>query len=846
MPNNAVLQVLIKARDRTQGAFTRVRRAVNRLNRNMKRFGRRMTSVFGEARTQVLALAAVIGGLGKIVTGPSEFELQMARVGTLGQEAREAVKGMSEEVKRLSVEHGKSPIEIADALFDTISAGASATEAIGILNESLRLSVAGVADLKSTVGGLSTVANAFQITTAEGMKDLAEQMNAAQIAAKSTIQLISSNIGKLASTFKEAGISTEEMFVSLADVTRNADSTEEAATSLRAALTSILKPAADLKEVMTRLGIPMGKMAFEGRTLGEVFSQIANEADRLGIPIQTLIPNVRAMSAVSTLAARNGDRFKEAMEGQKRLLGELDKSYEDIQGTLTQALKKFKSLIDVLTIEFSGEFLAGFREALNAITDKDLPRMQLQARIMGAEYRLVLAPIIDAISAVSNGFFFMINTIFRFTQMVMLSIDSMKERILASFESYRTAPLFNLLFDSDLDQFNDRLIKITDERKELQRELIKINEGIAAGGIEAKFGTIRGSVFKVRSAQSLDELERRKNEIEASLNTLLAKQAALVPQMQHLQSAGATMKTDGTLEMTLEEEHQVTARIAQSRATVQRNTEQLESLAAEMGESNNEFLLKASAAMSSLFDPTSGDETRDKILALQQALKDLGETGGPNKAVADIGKIGPAIDDLKTPLNKLEEGFLVGIGNILEAWNLETLETQLTDLGETVTRSMANSLSSFFDDIATGTASAKEAFQDFGRTILRVMNDIIAQQIVLNLLSAIPGNPFSIKGAANGAVWEGGFQAFANGGVINKPTLGLVGEGRFNEAVVPLPDGRRIPVDLRGNNQQSEAIIVNISAVDGASVERLLATSSGKRAIQSAMRDARATRRDLR
>jgi tape measure domain-containing protein len=52
--------------------------------------------------------------------------------------------------------------------------------------------------------------------------------------------------------------------------------------------------------------------------------------------------------------------------------------------------------------------------------------------------------------------------------------------------------------------------------------------------------------------------------------------------------------------------------------------------------------------------------------------------------------------------------------------------------------------------------------------------------------------------AANGAVWKGGFQAFANGGMVSGPTLGLIGEGKYNEAIVPLPDGRSIPVQMKG------------------------------------------------
>jgi len=55
---------------------------------------------------------------------------------------------------------------------------------------------------------------------------------------------------------------------------------------------------------------------------------------------------------------------------------------------------------------------------------------------------------------------------------------------------------------------------------------------------------------------------------------------------------------------------------------------------------------------------------------------------------------------------------------------------------------------------------------------------------------------------ANGGIATGGWEPFpvtpfANGGMVTGPTLGLVGEGRYNEAIVPLPDGRSIPVQLQ-------------------------------------------------
>lgn len=65
---------------------------------------------------------------------------------------------------------------------------------------------------------------------------------------------------------------------------------------------------------------------------------------------------------------------------------------------------------------------------------------------------------------------------------------------------------------------------------------------------------------------------------------------------------------------------------------------------------------------------------------------------------------------------------------------------------------------------------------------------------------------FAPKTAANGALWKGGFTPFANGGVVNGPTLGLVGEGKYNEAIVPLPDGRSIPVKMAGGQSVRDAM----------------------------------------
>jgi hypothetical protein len=159
-------------------------------------------------------------------------------------------------------------------------------------------------------------------------------------------------------------------------------------------------------------------------------------------------------------------------------------------------------------------------------------------------------------------------------------------------------------------------------------------------------------------------------------------------------------------------------------------------------------------------------------------------------------------------------------------------------------------------EFATEMKSAKDAFLDFARTFLNEIAKMIIQQMILNALKsasqgsggwgALIGAGVAVAGAAAGGsggetgmttntytgantgagTWGGGYSAalggifqngfkelayFAKGGIATRPTLGLVGEGGMNEAVIPLPDGKNVPVKMRGNNSPSVTNNINVS-----------------------------------
>ena len=182
----------------------------------------------------------------------------------------------------------------------------------------------------------------------------------------------------------------------------------------------------------------------------------------------------------------------------------------------------------------------------------------------------------------------------------------------------------------------------------------------------------------------------------------------------------------------------------------------------------------------------------------------------------------------------------------------ELLGDAVTDGLVTVIDSLRGALSDTFYSLFTGDLDGiKQAFDNFFKSVLRAMSDFVAEMfakwLVLKALGLL-GQLFS-AGAEPGT-WEGqegnftpggipvdieqgdgGLQSFprwARGGVVNRATLGLIGEGRNAEAIVPLPDNRSIPVRLQGGGGQNVIVNVNfdVTAMDSRSVSQMIVSES--------------------
>ena len=186
----------------------------------------------------------------------------------------------------------------------------------------------------------------------------------------------------------------------------------------------------------------------------------------------------------------------------------------------------------------------------------------------------------------------------------------------------------------------------------------------------------------------------------------------------------------------------------------------------------------------------------------------------------------PGLNDLMAKINEDAANAEAAINDLTEAQlqssdalrnYVATSMEFLTNVRERIAeiaQSIEQSISQSIMGVVSGTMTASEAFANFfksvGQSFMQLAAQMIAKLIVINLLKKALGGLFGGGAKDTSGLNIDGIdqyvdpsiytvEPFAKGGIVTKPTNAMIGEGGMNEAVVPLPNGRSIPVDLGKN-----------------------------------------------
>jgi len=318
-------------------------------------------NAIGGSLKKLTKITSVLGtGLAVVSTKlAGDFSKSLREVSTLMDNVAEKdIKKMSNELRQLSGTSGLALASLSKAKYDIVSAGFSkASDSANVLAVSTKLAVGGVTSAASAADLLTTALNAYGLESKESMK-VADILFTTVKFGKTTMDELSQSLGQVLPIARSAGVSLESVGAGMATLTASGINTAESTTALRSAFLALTAPTDSAKAAMEQAGIEVKR--FEDGTL-DLHGTIKQFEGMSPDQIKKFIPNIRAVSAIQTMA-NNVDVLAKNLEG-----------FEESTGAAETAFGKMAQEFNVKMARIKNNVQAGMIELGKAIIKKITP-----------------------------------------------------------------------------------------------------------------------------------------------------------------------------------------------------------------------------------------------------------------------------------------------------------------------------------------------------------------------------------------------------------------------------------------------------------------------------------------
>lgn len=307
--------------------------------------------------------------------------------------------------------------------------------------------------------------------------------------------------------------------------------------------------------------------------------------------------------------------------------------------------------------------------------------------------------------------------------------------------------------------------------------------------------------------------------------------------LERLRGLGASAEQIAQAEKLMSQRDQ--AKSDQDRVNILRT---LNDEVAKLTKNEDDLLIAKLAALGAtdeeILQATRLIQERRKILALDRELEAAAkeadamteEAARRKKALADEGK--RVFEATRTPAERLSAE-LTRLNDLLaqgvidwDTYSRAVFDAQedfdqfgkkaddtMSDLKQAIEGWGRQATDTFVEFAFTG----KATFKDLVNSILQDIARMMIQKAIMQPLMASIGGFFGF--ASGGIMTNTGplpLKTYASGGIANSPQVAVFGEGKLPEAYVPLPDGRTIPVTMKGDaGGGATSVVVNVNVESG-------------------------------
>jgi len=307
-----------------------------------------------------LSLPLALAGSAAIKMGV-DFDKSMTKIKSLVGVASAEVDKMGEAAKKMASETGVSANDAAEALFFITSAGLRGAEAMDVLEASLKASAVGLGETKVVADLATSAMNAYGSEVLSAT-DATDVMVTAVREGKLEADELAASMGRVLPIASNMGVTFGEVGAAFAALSRTGTNAAEAATQVRGIFASLLKPTTDAENALSEMGLSSAELR---RSLKEdgllaTLEVLKENFEGNDTAAQRVFGNVRALSGVMDLLGANVDTTRQIFDALENTLNATDKAFKINSESAGFQLKKSLNELRVAFTELGGELLKTF------------------------------------------------------------------------------------------------------------------------------------------------------------------------------------------------------------------------------------------------------------------------------------------------------------------------------------------------------------------------------------------------------------------------------------------------------------------------------------------------------
>jgi len=359
--------------NRAAAAIRRAARQMEAIKGSMLAAGRALQQGGRWLTTRVTLPLAAAGGAA--VKMGADFEASMQKiVGLVGVSQRQ-VDQWKKDLVAMAPALGRSPQELANALFFITSAGLRGSRAIDALTASAKASVGGLGETMVVADAVTSAMNAYAkvgMTAARATDILVATVREGKLEADS----LAGVIGRLLPMAAALNVDFEDVAGTMAVMSRTGMDAAEAAVSVQAILMTLQKPSAAARRILSQVGLSFQELRNIAAQPGGLLDVIRLLDERFGDNEEALaqiVPNVRALRGVMNVLAQDADTVRSVMEGVRNSANSTQRAFEALHGTVAFAASQVWSRLKSILVTIGqriGPVMVRVMDRLRSVTNR--------------------------------------------------------------------------------------------------------------------------------------------------------------------------------------------------------------------------------------------------------------------------------------------------------------------------------------------------------------------------------------------------------------------------------------------------------------------------------------------